>query len=41
VDTRVLDEAKSTDASTQDERERDRLQRWLESLDPDELGYKM
>jgi bifunctional DNase/RNase len=40
VDTRVLDQAKSADASSQQD-ERDRLQRWLESLDPDELGYKM
>jgi hypothetical protein len=40
VDDKVLDEAKSVDASS-DEADRERLQRWLESLDPDDLGYKM
>jgi bifunctional DNase/RNase len=40
VDVRVLDEAKSVDVSS-DEADRERLQRWLESLDPDDLGYKM
>ena len=40
VDVKVLDEAKSVDA-TSDEADRERLQRWLESLDPDDLGYKM
>jgi bifunctional DNase/RNase len=40
VDTQVLDEAKSVDVSS-DEADRERLQRWLESLDPDDLGYKM
>jgi hypothetical protein len=40
VDVKVLDEAKSVDASS-DEADRERLQRWLESLDPDDLGYKM
>ena len=40
VDTRVLDQAKSVDVST-DNVDRERLQRWLESLDPDDLGYKM
>ncbi len=27
--------------SSTDEADQDRLQRWLESLDPDEMGYKM
>jgi bifunctional DNase/RNase len=40
VDTSVLDEAKPVDASSA-EADRERLQRWLESLDPDDLGYKM
>ena len=40
VDTRVLDQAKSVDVSS-DNADRERLQRWLESLDPDDLGYKM
>jgi bifunctional DNase/RNase len=40
VDTKVLDRARSTDASS-DQADRERLQRWLESLDPDDLGYKM
>jgi bifunctional DNase/RNase len=40
VDSRVLQEAKASDATT-DEADRERLQRWLESLDPDDLGYKM
>ena len=40
VDMKVLDQAKSVDASS-DEADRERLQRWLESLDPDDLGYKM
>jgi bifunctional DNase/RNase len=40
VDTRVLDQAKSVDVSS-DTADRERLQRWLESLDPDDLGYKM
>ncbi|HUL73936.1 MAG TPA: bifunctional nuclease family protein [Vicinamibacterales bacterium] len=40
VDTKVLDHAKSVDVST-DQADRERLQRWLESLDPDDLGYKM
>ena len=40
VDTRVLERARSTDASS-DQADRERLQRWLESLDPDDLGYKM
>ena len=40
VDTRVLDQAKSVDVSS-DEADQERLQRWLESLDPDDMGYKM
>ena len=40
VDLKVLDEARSVDISS-DQADRDRLQRWLESLDPDDLGYKM
>jgi bifunctional DNase/RNase len=40
VDTSVLDQAKPVDV-TSDEADRERLQRWLESLDPDDLGYKM
>ena len=40
VDTRVLEQAKPVDVSP-DQADRDRLQRWLESLDPDDLGYKM
>ena len=40
VDPRVLDQAKSVDAST-DQADQERLQKWLESLDPDDLGYKM
>jgi hypothetical protein len=40
VDSVVLDSAKPIDAPT-DQADRDRLQKWLESLDPDDLGYKM
>jgi len=40
VEERVLDRARSTEAST-DDADHDRLQRWLESLNPDDLGYKM
>jgi hypothetical protein len=40
VDTRVLDHAKAVDVSS-DQADQERLQRWLESLDPDDLGYKM
>ncbi len=41
VDERVIDNAKSTDLSSE-RTDSDRLQQWLESLDPDELGkYKM
>jgi uncharacterized protein len=40
VESSVLDQARSVDVSS-DEADRERLQRWLESLDPDDLGYKM
>ena len=40
VDLRVLDQAKSVDVSSE-QADRERMQRWLESLDPDDLGYKM
>lgn len=40
VDARVLESAKSVDVPS-DEADRERLQKWLESLDPDDLGYKM
>jgi len=40
VDDRVLDQAQPIDGSVADA-DRERLQRWLESLDPDDLGYKM
>jgi len=40
VDARVLESAKLVEVSSEN-LDRDRLQRWLESLDPDELGYKM
>lgn len=40
VHPRVLERAASTDISAE-EADQDRLQRWLESLDPEDLGYKM
>jgi bifunctional DNase/RNase len=41
VEERVIDSAKNTDLSS-DRTDTDRLQQWLESLDPDDLGtYKM
>lgn len=40
VSTQVLDRAQSLDTSA-DQANQERLQRWLESLDPDDLGYKM
>jgi bifunctional DNase/RNase len=40
VDTSVLDRARSLDVKAE-EADQERLQRWLESLDPDDLGYKM
>ena len=42
VDEQVIDNAKTVDFSTTDRTDSDRLQKWLESLDPNELGkYKM
>lgn len=40
VHPRVLDRAQHTDV-TSEQADQERLQRWLESLDPDDLGYKM
>lgn len=40
VDPRVLDQAKTVSVTT-DQADQERLQKWLESLDPDDLGYKM
>jgi len=40
VSPHVLDQAKSIDVNTE-QADQERLQRWLESLDPDDLGYKM
>jgi len=40
VEGKVLDQAKSVDVSSE-QADRDRLQKWLESLDPDDLGYNM
>jgi bifunctional DNase/RNase len=40
VDTQVLDRARSVETTTE-EVTRERLQKWLESLDPEDLGYKM
>lgn len=40
VHPRVVERASSTEISTE-EADHDRLNRWLESLDPDDLGYKM
>ena len=40
VHTRVLERATSTEISTPTV-DRERLHQWLESLDPDDLGYKM
>ncbi len=39
VDAKVLEQSKSGDITAESSEER--LQRWLESLDPDDLGYKM
>ena len=42
VEENVIDNAKAVDFSSTDRADNDRLQKWLESLDPDELGkYKM
>jgi bifunctional DNase/RNase len=40
VSSHVLERAQSLDTSA-DQANQERLQRWLESLDPDDLGYKM
>ena len=41
VDEQVIDSAKSVDF-TNEKQDSDRLQQWLESLDPDDMGkYKM
>jgi bifunctional DNase/RNase len=40
VDAAVLDQAKSVEVSPENV-DQERLQRWLESLDPEDLGYKM
>jgi bifunctional DNase/RNase len=40
VEEAVIDSAKTADVAT-DKSDADRLQKYLESLDPDDLGYKM
>jgi bifunctional DNase/RNase len=40
VEQKVLDQAKAVETPSE-EADQERLQKWLESLDPDELGYKM
>jgi hypothetical protein len=40
VSSHVLDRAQSLDSSAE-QANQERLQKWLESLDPDDLGYKM
>lgn len=40
VDDAVLEQASSVEVSNE-QADRERLQRWLESLDPDDMGYKM
>jgi bifunctional DNase/RNase len=40
VDADVLSQAKSVEVSSE-QADQERLQKWLESLDPDDLGYKM
>lgn len=40
VDSNVMDRSSTIEASST-EADSDRLQKWLESLDPDDLGYKM
>ena len=40
VEETVVDNAKTVDV-TADKADADRLHKWLESLDPDDLGYKM
>ena len=42
VEENVIDNAKAVDFSSTDRADNDRLQKWLESLDPDALGkYKL
>ena len=42
VEERVLESAQRTDFVPEDRENSDRLQKWLESLDPDDMGkYKM
>jgi bifunctional DNase/RNase len=42
VEESVIDNAKTVDFGSSERADNDRLQKWLESLDPDELGkYKM
>lgn len=40
VDAKVLERSRTTEVSSE-QADQERLQRWLESLDPDDLGYKM
>jgi bifunctional DNase/RNase len=40
VEEAVIDQAKTVDLSS-DKADADRLHKWLESLDPEDLGYKM
>ena len=40
VEETVIDNAKTVDVTT-DKADADRLHKWLESLDPEDLGYKM
>lgn len=40
VEKEVLERARSAEV-TSEQADQERLQRWLESLDPDEMGYKM
>ena len=41
VESAVLDRAGELVDASADQADSERLQRWLESLDPDDLGYKM
>ena len=40
VQPAVLEQSRSVEVTT-DQADQDRLQKWLESLDPDDMGYKM
>jgi len=40
VESKVMERSRTADASNT-EADNERLQKWLESLDPDDLGYKM